>query len=81
MVCLAGNHASSQQPGKIDLLDDGFGESFKKNIGAAYLLLIHYQFTEPVFDTKLIFANFPKAVLFNSELENWFLPALENDSD
>ena len=51
------------------LLDDGFGDLLKHDIGATWLFPIHYQFTEPVFDANVVLSNYPQAVLFNVELE------------
>jgi len=51
------------------LLDDGFRDLLKHDIGATYLFPIHYQFTEPVFDANVVLSNYPQAVLFNVELE------------
>ena len=51
------------------LLDDGFRDLLKHDIGATYLFPIHYQFTEPVFDANVVLSNYPQAILFNVELE------------
>lgn len=44
------------------------------DIGAKYLFPIHYQFTEPAFNTNLILSTYPDAVVFYRELGSWFMP-------
>jgi len=62
------------------LLDGGFRDLLNNDIGASCLFPIHYQFTEPVFDVNAVLSNYPQAIIFKNELENWFMPAPENYS-
>lgn len=66
---LADKHIDMAFIQHFHLLDDGFRDLLKHDIGATYLFPIHYQFTEPVFDANVVLANYPQAVLFNVELE------------
>ena len=68
---------------KIDLLfiqhyylrGDSLSDKFiKEAISAKYILPIHYHFTTPPFDEKIISQNYPDAILFNNELESWQMP-------
>jgi L-ascorbate metabolism protein UlaG (beta-lactamase superfamily) len=77
---LADKHIDMAFIQHFHLLDGGFRDLLKHDIGATYLFPIHYQFTEPVFDANVVLSNYPQVVLFNGELENWFMPTPENYS-
>ena len=60
-------------------LQNGMSRSIlENNIGAKFLLPIHYQFTTPAFDANTIKTNYPDAVIFYGELGNWFMPLSGN---
>lgn len=77
---LADKHIDMAFIQHFHLLDGGFRDLLKHDIAATYLFPIHYQFTEPVFDANVVLSNYPQVVLFNGELENWFMPTPENYS-
>ncbi len=56
------------------LRDGGFRNLLNHDLRATYLFPIHYQFSEPVFDASTVLSNYPEAVIFYGELENWFTP-------
>jgi L-ascorbate metabolism protein UlaG (beta-lactamase superfamily) len=62
---LADKHIDMAFIQHFHLLDDGFRDLLKDDIGATYLFPIHYQFTKPVFDANIVLSNYPQAVLFN----------------
>jgi L-ascorbate metabolism protein UlaG (beta-lactamase superfamily) len=76
---LADKHLDMAFIQHFHLLEGGVGDLLKHSIRATWLFPIHYQFTEPVFDAGLVLSNYPQAVLFNNELESWFMPAPKND--
>jgi len=60
-------------------LQNGVSRSVLNNgIGAKFLFPIHYQFTQPEFDTNMILSNYPDAIVFYGELGSWFMPEAEN---
>jgi L-ascorbate metabolism protein UlaG (beta-lactamase superfamily) len=60
------------------LRNGGSRNMLNNDIGAKYLIPIHYQFTEPAFDINVILSNYPDAIVFYGELESWFMPSPEN---
>jgi L-ascorbate metabolism protein UlaG (beta-lactamase superfamily) len=48
------------------------------NIAARYLLPIHYQYTRPAFSASRIRMYYPGAIIFSAEMQNWFMPAMDN---
>jgi L-ascorbate metabolism protein UlaG (beta-lactamase superfamily) len=58
--------------------DDHLGSVIYGDIGAKYIFPIHYQYTTPAFNASQIIAYYPEAIIFSSEMENWFMPATDN---
>jgi L-ascorbate metabolism protein UlaG (beta-lactamase superfamily) len=54
-----------------------FKDLMDKDLGAKYLFPIHYQYSVPEFDENLILDNYPDAVIFSIELENWIMPVAQ----
>ncbi len=46
----------------------------QKAIGGKYIFPIHYHFTTPVFDAKIIRQYYPDAIIFEEELQTWAMP-------
>ncbi|MEN8155068.1 MAG: MBL fold metallo-hydrolase [Acidobacteriota bacterium] len=68
---------------KIDLLfiqhyylrGDSLNDKFvNEAIGGKYIIPIHYHFTSPAFDKKIIRQNYPDAIIFKEELQSWRMP-------
>jgi L-ascorbate metabolism protein UlaG (beta-lactamase superfamily) len=47
------------------------------NIGAKYVFPIHYKYTTPEYNREVVLFNYPDAVVFNQELENWIMPRID----
>ena len=47
------------------------------NIGAKYVFPIHYQYTTPEYNREVVLFNYPEAVVFSMELENWLMPRID----
>ena len=57
------------------LTSDSISRQFVTNgIGGKYIIPIHYHFTTPVFDSVIVKQNYPDAILFNEELQTWYMP-------
>ncbi len=46
----------------------------REAIGGNYIFPIHYHFTTPAFDSTIVRANFPDAIIFEEELQTWKMP-------
>jgi L-ascorbate metabolism protein UlaG (beta-lactamase superfamily) len=46
-----------------------------EGIGSRFIIPIHYYYTTPPIDTAFIRSNYPDAVIFRHELQNWVMPA------
>jgi L-ascorbate metabolism protein UlaG (beta-lactamase superfamily) len=55
--------------------DPGETKFVREGIGSQYVLPSHYHYTVPPLDTSLVLRNYPDAVLFRNELQNWIMPA------
>jgi L-ascorbate metabolism protein UlaG (beta-lactamase superfamily) len=58
----------------IFLTSNIFVNLINTDLGAKYIFPIHYQYTQPEFDKNLVLTNYPKAIIFSTELESWFMP-------
>ncbi len=52
----------------------------EKGIGGKYIIPIHYHFTTPAFDTKIIKQNYQEAIIFKEELHSWRMPDKKDKS-
>jgi len=46
----------------------------KEGIRAKYILPIHYFYTNPPMDRKVVLSNYPDAIFFDKELSTWVMP-------
>jgi len=61
------------------LTSDSTSKQFvTKGIGGKYIIPIHYHFTTPVMDTAVVKQNYPEAIFFDEELQNWMIPQYKN---
>jgi L-ascorbate metabolism protein UlaG (beta-lactamase superfamily) len=51
-----------------------------EGIGSRFIIPIHYYYTTPPIDTAFVISNYPDAVVFRKELQNWVMPATEQSA-
>jgi L-ascorbate metabolism protein UlaG (beta-lactamase superfamily) len=49
-----------------------------EGIGSRFIIPIHYYYSDPPIDTGFVKSNYPDAVIFKQELQNWIMPATEH---
>jgi L-ascorbate metabolism protein UlaG (beta-lactamase superfamily) len=51
-----------------------------EGIGSRFIIPNHYYYTTPPIDTEFVSSNYPDAVIFKHELQNWVMPATEQSA-
>ena len=59
------------------LLNSASRSILANDIMAIYVFPIHYQYTEPEYNREVVKFNYPDAIVFNMELESWFMPRID----